>query len=164
MRTLFLCLLSLATLTNTPDSKQTERLAIPIEVQESCEHWGTEYEICPELLEAMCWHETRCKPNLENEGCIGITQINPKYHKASMDLLGIEDLYDYDQNIHLCAYTMRQYADEQEDVYYALMCWNSGSTKGKRLFEEGKFTSYAIEVTQESQELELLHYGEVGGK
>ena len=158
MRPLFLCLLSLATLTSIPKSKP-ESIVIPQEVQESCEHWGEEYEICPELLEAMCWHETRCRANLENGGCIGITQINPKYHKESMNLLGIDDLYDEDQNIQLCAYTIRQFADEEEDLYCVLMMWNSGSTKGKKLFNEGKYTSYAKKVSEEAHELEIQHYG-----
>ena len=139
------------------ETKVNEQIVIPQEVIESCEHWGDEYDICPEVLEAMCWHETRCRPELENAGCKGITQINPAYHKAAMEKLGIDDLFNYDQNIHLCAYTIRQYADEEEDLYYVLMCWNSGSTKGKRLFEEGKFTKYAIEVSNESWTLERQH-------
>lgn len=157
MRTLFLCLLTSITLSGVKGTSQGEQIQIPIEIQESCEKWGNEYDICPELLEAMCWHETRCRAELENAGCVGITQINPKFHKSGMELLGIDDLYDYDQNIHLCAYTIRQYADENDDPYYVLMCWNSGSTKGKKLFEQCKFTKYAIEVLQESYILERLH-------
>lgn len=134
-----------------------ETIQIPDEIQESCEKYGDEYGICPELLEAMCWHETRCRAELESGGCIGITQINPKYHKASMELLNITDLKDYDQNIHLCAYTIRQYADENEDLYFVLMCWNSGSTKGKKLYDQGKFTKYAIQVSEESYAIERLH-------
>ena len=108
MRTLFLCLLTSITLSGVKGTSQGEQIQIPIDIQESCEKWGNEYDICPELLEAMCWHETRCRAGLENAGCVGITQINPKFHKSGMELLGIDDLYDYDQNIHLCAYTIRQ--------------------------------------------------------
>lgn len=160
MRTLFLSLLSLVTITTTPITKPKEEVIIPIEIQESCEKWGKEYEICPELLEAICWQETRCRPELDNENCYGITQINPKYFKKIMDSLGVDDLYDYDQNIHVCAYTIRQYADEEEDLYCVLMMWNSGSSRGKTLFEQGKYTSYAKEVTETAHELEIKHYGQ----
>lgn len=158
MQTLIFCLLTSITLSGVKVTELPhESIQIPVEVQESCEKWGEEYEICPELLEAMCWHETRCRPELENGGCVGITQINPKYHQKGMELLGVDDLLDYDQNIHLCAYTIRQYANENDDLYYVLMCWNSGSSRGKKLFDQGKFTKYAIEVSQESCEIERLH-------
>lgn len=146
----FICLLSV-------ESLAKEQIVIPSKIETSCEKWGEEYGVCPELLEAICWHETRCKAEAENEGCIGITQINPKYFEASMKQLGINDLYDYDQNIRLCAYTLIEYSKQEEDLYYALMCWNSGSTKGKKLFEQGKFTKYAIQVSEESYELERMH-------
>lgn len=149
---LFLCLLS-----SESGTFAKEVITIPKDVEASCEYWAEEYEICPELIEAMCWHETRCRSNLKNGNCIGITQINPNYHSAEMEELGITDLYDADQNIHLCAYMIRQYANENEDLYYVLMCWNSGSTKGKKLFDKGIYTKYAIEVTEESAKLERLH-------
>ena len=134
-----------------------ETITIPDEVRESCEKWGKEYEICPELLEAMCWHETRCRAELENEGCLGMTQINPKYFKDTMALLGVDDLYDYDQNIHVCAYTIAEYAKQENDLYCVLMMWNCGSSRGKKLFYQGVFTNYAREVSEESAELEELH-------
>ena len=161
MRRLFLCLVILTSLNISIKLEAKEVIQIPDNVKASCEKWGEEYGICPEILEAVCWHETRCKAELENEGCVGITQINPKYHKASMELLGIDDLYDYDQNIHLCAYTLHEYSQQEEDLYYALMCWNSGSTRGKKLFEQGRFTKYAIQVAEESYTLEQMN-GKVG--
>ncbi len=138
-------------------SQAKEIIRIPQEVKESCEKWGEEYCICPELLEAMCWHETRCRSDLENGNCIGITQINPRFHKQSMELLGITDLTDYDQNIHLCAYTISEYAKHEEDLYCVLMMWNCGSNRGKELFYKGVFTDYAKEVSEESRKLEQMH-------
>lgn len=134
-----------------------ETITIPDEVRESCEKWGEEYGICPELLEAMCWHETRCKAEATNGNCIGITQINPKFHKATMELLEVTDLTDYDQNIHVCAYTIAEYAKQENDLYCVLMMWNCGSSRGRQLFYKGVFTNYAREVSEESAELEELH-------
>ena len=159
-----LILLTLTTITLMTffkvDAQAKEVIKIPQEVIESCERWGEDYNVSPELLEAMCWHETRCRSNLENGGCYGMTQINPKYHSGTMKLLGVTDLTDYDQNIHVCAYTIAEYAKQEEDLYCVLMMWNSGSTKGKNLFEKGIFTKYAKEVSENAHELEIQHYGQ----
>lgn len=153
----FLCTLSLICLMNTSKVYAKEEIVIPDVVRASCEKWGEEYEICPELLEAICWHETRCRSDLENGGCLGMCQINPKYHKAEMEMLGINNLYDFDQNIHLCAQIIKDLSQKNEDLYYVLMCYNCGSTRGAELFNEGKFTRYAKEVTEQSAELERKH-------
>lgn len=159
MKRLILLMLTAITLTTCfkVDAEAKEEIKIPQEVRESCEKWGEEYGICPELLEAMCWHETRCRSNLENGGCYGMTQINPKYHKETMDLLGVTDLTDYDQNIHVCAYTIAEYSKEENDLYCVLMMWNCGYNRGRNLFYKDVFTNYAKEVSQESYELERLH-------
>ena len=141
----------------TIQSEAKEQIKIPDEIQQSCEKYGEEYGICPELLEAICWHETRCRPELENAGCVGITQINPKYFKKTMELLGIDDLYDYDQNIHVCAYTIAEYAEQESDLYCVLMMWNCSPEKGRKLFYQDIFTKYAVQVSEESYELERLH-------
>ena len=141
----------------TLQSEAKEQIKIPDEIQQSCEKYGEEYGICPELLEAICWHETRCRPELENAGCCGITQINPKFHKATMELLGVTDLTDYDQNIHVCAYTIAEYAKQEDDLYCVLMMWNCGSSRGRKLFYQDVFTKYAIEVSEESYTIERMH-------
>ena len=57
----------------------------------------------------------------------------------------------------MCAYIIKQLSLENEDLFYVLMCYNSGSSRGKRLFEKGYVTKYAIEVTENSAMLERLH-------
>lgn len=160
-----LILLTLTTITLMTffkvDAQAKEVIKIPQEVIESCERWGEEYNVSPELLEAMCWHETRCRSNLENGGCYGMTQINPKYHSGTMKLLGVTDLTDYDQNIHVCAYTIAEYAKQEEDLYCVLMMWNCGSSRGKKLYYKEKFTDYAKEVAEEARKLEEMH-GKIG--
>lgn len=144
-------------LTAPKDVQAKEDIVIPEDVIEICEKYGTEYEISPEFLEAICWQETRCRAKLENAGCKGMCQINERFHKSEMELLGIDDLYDAEQNIHLCAYIIRQLANENDDPYYVLMCYNCGSSRGKRLFNQGKFTRYAKEVCENSALLERKH-------
>ena len=74
-----------------------------------------------------------------------------------MDLLGVDDLLDYDQNIHVCAYTIAEYAKQEDDLYCVLMMWNCGSSRGRKLFYQDVFTKYAIEVSEESYTIERMH-------
>ena len=39
---------------------------IPEDVQAACEKWGAAYDICPELLEAICYNESRYISTVEN--------------------------------------------------------------------------------------------------
>ncbi len=154
-RLLFLYLLTLICLINFKlKVKAEEQIVIPQEIQDLCIQYGEEYEICPQLIMAMCWQESRCKPNADNGTCEGLTQINPKYFKNNMELLGITDLFDAEQNIKLCAYTLSTYREKYTDVYSVLMCWNSGTGKAKELIKEGKVTPYAMRVSEISDYLQ----------
>lgn len=151
---LFLCFIILISLELFKiDAKAQETVTIPEDIQQFCIKYGEEYEICPTLLMAMCWHESRCKPNVGTT-YKGLTQINQKYFKGAMDLLGVTDLYDAESNIKVCAYTLSKYREDANDVYYVLMCWNSGSTRAKKLFNQGLVTRYAIKVDATSQLLQ----------
>lgn len=154
MKKLFFCLLTLICLVGIPiKANAKEDVVIPEDIQQFCIQYGEEYEICPTLLMAMCWHESRCNPNVGTT-YKGLTQINQKYFKGAMDLLGVTDLYDAESNIKVCAYTLSKYREDANDVYYVLMCWNSGSTRAKKLFNQGLVTRYAIKVDATSQLLQ----------
>jgi hypothetical protein len=68
-----------------PEEYMEENLVdIPLEVEETCEKYGEKYNICPEILEAICWRESRCTANAKNGLCRGIMQVNEKVHKDRM--------------------------------------------------------------------------------
>ena len=58
-----------------------------------CEKVGSEYCICPELLEAMCQIESNNNPNaVGKDGDTGLMQIIPGCHTAEMERLGVTNL------------------------------------------------------------------------
>lgn len=128
---------------------------IPEEVKASCEKWGKEYNICPELLESLAYQESRFVSDIESKdgSCIGICQINPKWHKDRMKRLGVTDLKDADQNIHVAADYLSELFEEFEgDVDYLLMAYNGDSR-----WKSGYVSKYAKEILERSAQYEQLH-------
>lgn len=137
-----------------------ETITIPDDVREYCIKYAEEYELSPYLLMSICWQETRCRANLENAGCKGMCQISEKYHKSEMELLDLNDLFDAEQNIQLCAYIIKQLSDKNDDEYYILMCYNCGSSRGKKLYKQGIRTKYAKTVITNSEYLKGVYENE----
>lgn len=131
-----------------------ETVKIPKNVVISCDRWGAYYGICSELLQSICWEESRCNPLAENGNCKGICQINVSYQQDRMERLKITDPLNIDQNIRLCADILSEHFGEDEDLYLVLMKYNCGSSKGQELFDKGVYTLYAKNVAKRSELLE----------
>ena len=62
----------------TASAKYDAEIDAPDDVKEICEKYGAEYDICPELLEAICWNESRYTVKITAGTCKGIMQIYGK--------------------------------------------------------------------------------------
>ena len=69
----------------------------------------------------------------------------------------ILSLKDIDGNIHVGTDYLVELFEEHGDIYLVLMSYNMGESKAKELYEQGKYSKYAISITQRSAELEVLH-------
>lgn len=123
------------------------------EIQEYCVEIGKEYGICPELLMAIIERESMGKEDAENNGCIGLMQINEKWHKDRMKNLMLDDLYDSYSNILIGADYLMELAVEYEDIGLVLMKYN-GFSKAEEYYEQGKLSNYAEEILERSAEIE----------
>lgn len=56
---------------------QAAPMQVPKDVKQLSVELGELYNICPELIQAMCFKESSFNPRAENDGCIGIMQVNP---------------------------------------------------------------------------------------
>lgn len=127
------------------------------------EEIGAEYNICPELLQAIIERESRNNPNATNGGCIGLMQINEKWHTDRMERLGVTDLYDPYSNILVGTDYLSELWNEAskkgygDDLYYVLMRYNMTIDSANRLYESGNFSEYAISISERSAELEREH-------
>lgn len=128
----------------------------PEQVQEICIKYGVEYNICPELLEAICYEESRYTVDVVNGSCRGIMQINEPYHRERMKKLGIEDLYDLDSNIHVGADYIAELFQGNQDTAAVLMMYH-GEKDAINKANEGRLSTYCKRILKKSEKLERLH-------
>ncbi len=133
-----------------------EAVIVPEEVIRISEELGTEYNLCPETLQAIGWVESRFNPEAENEGCIGIMQVAEHWHKDRMKRLGVTDLKDIRGNMTVAADYLAELASEEEDLEEALMRYHGESHVLQRL-EAGEMSDYVDKVLEISAMLERRH-------
>ncbi|MCM1192694.1 MAG: lytic transglycosylase domain-containing protein [Acetatifactor muris] len=126
------------------------------EVEEISIRTGEEFGICPELLQAVAWQESRYQEDAEAGGCSGLMQVSERWHRERMERLGASDLHDPEENMRVAADYLAELAEEYEDIGMALMVYNGDSGAGEYR-ETGKLSGYAEAVLKMSYELEQKH-------
>lgn len=135
------------------DVHAEEQVIVPEDVKEISIELGEAYNICPELIQAICWRESRFQPDVENGGCVGIMQVSPKWHKERMDRLGVTDLTDTRQNMTVAVDYLSELIKDEEDMEEALMRYHGESRIQERL-DAGEMSAYVESVLTLSAELE----------
>ena len=129
----------------------------PIEIQIYCNKYGEQYNICPELLEAICYRESRFDETvIDGTGsCIGLMQIKASCHRARMERLGVTDLHDIESNIHVGADYLAELFDEYEDVGVVLTVYHGEKNIAKA--KRGELSGYVTTILDKSRQLEVAH-------
>ena len=140
---------------------------IPQEIIEITDIVGTEYGICPELLQAIIWQESRCIASVKNASCSGLMQINVanKFNKdhikemaADKNLTYAEAIFNAEINIEagaqLLKYLFDNFGDDPAEI---LMRYNGDSTNLKRYKSGGDMSQYAADTLEISELLERAH-------
>lgn len=124
---------------------------------------GKKYNICPELIQAIIERESSYDPSATNGSCIGLMQVSEKWHKDRMKRLGITDLYDPYSNILVGTDYLAELfneaieSDRGDDLYYVLMRYNLKTDTANKRWDNGDYSTYAIEIAERSAELEEEH-------
>ena len=139
-----------------PMSAKAEDTYLSADIVASCEKYGEEYGICPELLEAMIERESTGNQYAENGSCKGLMQISERWHKDRMEKLGITDIYDVDSNIHLGADYISELAETYGEVCLVLAIYH-GESNALTNEERGIVSPYASSILERSAELEREH-------
>ncbi len=134
----------------------TDADAVPPEVRIACDFWGEQYNICPELLEAIAYHESRFDPSAVNKTCVGIMQINTAAHQKRLERLDVKDIYDMSENIKVAADYLAELFEENEDVAVVLGLYH-GEKGAKRRAENGNLSAYVRKILEKSAEFERAH-------
>lgn len=138
--------------------KAEEPVKVPEEIRQISEELGQEYNICPELIQAICFRESSFRPDAVNGGCIGVMQISERWHKDRMDRLGVTNLKDAEQNMTVAADYLSELAERYEgDIGVALMVYNGDSSVKEVLAGTGEISDYAEYILTLSAQLEEQH-------
>lgn len=136
------------------------RAAEPMEeeaVAQLAEEVGDTYQICPELLQAIAWKESRYCPEVESKGCIGLMQVAGRWHRERMQELGTDNLKDARQNMIVAADYLQELIETYGDPVMVLMVYN-GDSQAEDYFEGRCSPSeYAEAILEYSAELEKMH-------
>lgn len=129
-------------------------IVVPEDIRQLCEKYGNEYNICPELLEAMIFKESCFQASVVGGSCIGLMQVNPSAHRSRMQRLGVTDLYDPEQNIKTGADYLSELIQETGNVETALMLYNGDNNA----YNPGYRSSYVRRILEVSQALERSYF------
>lgn len=134
---------------------------IPKEIRQYCEEIGDNYGICPELLEAIAWHESRFIPTVKNKNCYGLMQINVKIHQDRIENLGYttKDMLKAKPNIEVAAdYLAELYEDYGDENPIVLSLYSgTGWDAVEKYKEYGFITDYVDDILTRSAKYERLH-------
>lgn len=125
----------------------------PWQIWEIADKYGEEYGICPELILAVCYQESRYQTDAVSAGgdCFGIMQIQAKSHTARMKRLGVTNLLDADQCVHVGTDYLAELFEQYEDVGIVLGIYHGEKTAFT------KTSNYTLEILERSYNLETLH-------
>ena len=134
---------------------------IPKEIKDYCEDIGDDFGICPELLEAIAWHESRFIPDVKNKNCWGLCQINVKVHADRIEKCGYtaDDMLTAYANIYVAAdYLSELYETYGDDNPIILSLYaGAGWDAIEKYKEYGFITDYVNDILTRSASYERLH-------
>ena len=133
---------------------------IPEKIIEYCEIVGAEYDICPEILESIAYHESRFTPDARNGKCVGLMQVNVKVHAARIEEYGFTqaDMTDAYKNLIIAADYLKDLYEQYGDENPIVLAAYSGNSKAISKYKEyGIMCSYAEDILARSAEYERIH-------
>jgi soluble lytic murein transglycosylase-like protein len=116
-------------------------LEVQLFIIQACE----DHHIEPSIVIAMIERESRFKVDAMGDkgAAYGLTQIQPRWHQARIDRLGVTDLLDPCQNVLVCIDFLAELLDHYNgDIECALMAYNAGmSGANKYWFSKGIYSN-----------------------
>lgn len=150
-------LLAIITAAGSGMTAHAKTVDVPPDVVEISEELGAQYDICPELIQEICFKESSFQPDAENGGCVGMMQISPEWHKERMDRLGVLELKDAKGNMTVGVDYLAELIGQYEDVGVVLMMYNGDSSAVNVFAGSDEVSAYADEILALSEELERKH-------
>lgn len=108
-------------------------------------------DIDPKLVFAVIERESQYNPNVIGDSgeSFGLMQVQPKWHEARMERLGVTDLLDPYQNVLVGIDYLAECVREYKTVEDALTVYNAGANGAYELyFSKGIVSPYALDVME----------------
>lgn len=136
---------------------EKEEVVIPEEIEFWSERYGDRYDISPELIKAMIWHESRCIPSAQSEDkrCKGLMQVNPYCHQERMERLKARNVFGIPENIRIGTDYLAELIEEEDGkIEPALARYNGQSAEKIEKARKGECSGYVKRVLETAEELE----------
>lgn len=130
---------------------------IPAEISQNAEIIGDELNICPELLEAIAYQESRYNASATNGSCKGLMQVSYYHDQRFIDAGWSPNDWDNSyKNMYVAAQYLSELFEKYEDVGVVLTVYH-GESNAVAKAQSGKLSSYVTEILERSERLERLH-------
>lgn len=138
---------------------QEKKVEIPEEIEFWSEHYGEKYGICPEVIEAMIWTESRCIPSAQSadKSCKGLMQVKPSCHQDRMERLKARNVFGIPENIRIGTDYLAELAAGEEDIAVALSKYNGQSEAKVEKARKGQYSEYVKQILDIAEALEEVH-------
>lgn len=134
---------------------------IPQEIKDYCEEIGHTFNICPEILEAIAWHESRFIPTVKNKKCYGLMQVNVKVHADRIEKYGYtaDNMFEPYPNLIVAAdYLAELYETYGDENPIVLSLYSGAGWEAVETYKEyGFLTDYVEDILSRSANYERLH-------
>lgn len=133
---------------------------IPKETKEIFDKVGEDFGICPELMEAMAYRESRFVESARSGNYYGIMQVNVKIHKDRIEKYGYtaEDLLKAEPCIIVAADYLKELFDTYGDDDPLILMYYSGNSKAIPNYKEyGWMCPYVKSTLARAAEYERKH-------
>nr|DAP61127.1 MAG TPA: hypothetical protein [Caudoviricetes sp.] len=141
-----LTLNGLATAIDTPQVYQQTEYKVVSNIQidvkgisnEMIDDIATRSGVDPNIVKAIIKEESGGNPNAVGDGgeSIGLMQIQPRWHRAKMEELGIVSLFDPQENVILGCSILSDLYDKYGNYEDALSVYNSGNIHDGKQYAE----------------------------
>lgn len=134
---------------------------IPDDVEEAARAAGEVYDISPELLEAIAWHESRFQTDAVNGDCTGLMQVSLYWHADRMERLGVTEaeMWEAGPNMMVAADFLAELFRIYGDDLGAVLMYYNGDGRLEGYLAGGELSWYAASVIDMAEVLEDDHYG-----
>lgn len=130
---------------------------IPAEISQNAEIIGGELNICPELLEAIAYQESRYNASATNGSCKGLMQVSYYHDQRFIDAgWSPNDWDDSYKNMYVAAQYLSELFEKYEDVGVVLTVYH-GESNAVAKAQSGRLSSYVEDILERSATLERLH-------